>query len=52
MTGANPFLFNFTTAEDTPGPVSNLLPNQVTAYSLVLSWKPPVEPNGKITGYR
>jgi len=50
--GNDPFFFNFTTAEDTPGPVSNLLPNQVTSNSLVLVWTPPIEPNGVITGYR
>lgn len=40
------------TPEGTPGPISYFEAITMGASALYLIWKPPLEPNGKLTGYR
>ncbi|KFM81271.1 Protein sidekick, partial [Stegodyphus mimosarum] len=40
-----------TTMEDIPGPPGHLVFSDVTMTSLNVSWSPPIEPNGEISGY-
>ncbi|XP_035824249.1 protein sidekick-2 isoform X2 [Aplysia californica] len=53
-TGPGPFSAprSFRTLEDVPGPVQDLVIDNIRDRSLRINWKPPLEKNGNLTGYR